>query len=129
MFIGLQGVSIKCTLFRILLIILKSHVMPLCIIILYKSQNLDILINTSHDGSLCLKAELQLFSEQVDFSQLENSVKFVLLKSYLLFFASMVFSLICHWIFAHDFFPVKIFAHSHCPGTLLSCHMHRMSES
>ena len=63
--------------------------------------------------SVAWKQSYSRFSEQLDFFQLENSIKFVLSKFYLLCFVSMAFSRL-PYILVHDFFPIGIFERSHC---------------
>ena len=58
------------------------------------------------------KQSCSRFSEQLDFFQLENSIKFVPSKFYLLCFVSMVFSHL-PYILAHDF-SIGISERSHC---------------
>ena len=53
------------------------------------------------------------FPEPLDFFQLENSIKFVLLKLYISYFVSMTFSHMSYTL-AHDFFSIGIFERSHC---------------
>ena len=58
------------------------------------------------------KQSYSCFSQQLDFLQLENSIRFVLLEFYLLWSVSVAFSNL-PYILAHDF-SIGIFERSHC---------------
>ena len=98
-------VLIKCTLFDWLILNFEKlrALMPLCIIS-YKLQNCKSYLIPHITTFVAWKQSYSHFSEQLDFFKLEKSMKFVLLRFYLLYFVSMVF-LHLLYIPALDFFP------------------------
>ena len=98
--VSIQGVSIKCTLFYCL--ILKSHELLRHNTLFHTNPKACKFALIPHMmTSVACKQSYSRFSEQLDFVQLEDSIKFVPLKFYLCF-VSMAVSHLPH-ILAHDF--------------------------